>query len=159
MPHQLLCNLDRYIVFEKHGGIGVEDRMKADAGVSSVKDLNQRFLLPGEQAAYDAQVKQLEQSDVWRKATAEQRAKVESMVYEMAAGSKTGAAIEDKINGGEQYGLDSTEYLLYRLALEVVYEPTASGKYGSYTKTEAEKAAGMVPGLSDAAIEYLKKVK
>lgn len=52
------------------------------------------------------------------------------------------------------YGIDDADYLLFRLALSVVDQPTQSGKMGSYTNEEVEEAIGMLDGLSDDAKSF-----
>ena len=134
----------------------METRMKKDQGVSKASELQQRYLPPDQQAAYDKQVKKLEGSSIWDDATDEQQKNAMSRLYEMTAGTSSGQKMSEKAKGGAEYGLDETKYILYQLALEMVDEPNSSGKMGTYTVSEKQAAAEMA-GLSQAAYEYLKK--
>lgn len=134
----------------------METRMKKEQGVSKASELQQRYLPPDQQAAYDKQVKKLEGSSIWDDATDEQQKNAMSRLYEMTAGTSSGQKMSEKAKGGAEYGLDETKYILYQLALEMVDEPNSSGKMGTYTVSEKQAAAEMA-GLSQAAYEYLKK--
>ena len=134
----------------------METRMKKDQGVDKASELQQRYLPPDQQAAYDKQVKKLEGSSIWGDATDEQQKNAMSRLYEMTAGTSSGQKMSEKAKGGAEYGLDETKYILYQLALEMVDEPNSSGKMGTYTVSEKQAAADMA-GLSQAAYEYLKK--
>lgn len=133
----------------------MESRMKKSEGVESVKDLGERYLAPEAQTVYDETLSKMQRSSVWRGASAEQREKAEGLLYDLSAGNNSGAKMQEKINGGAGYGLDSSEYILYRLALSMTDEPTESGKYGTYTNAEVEAAIRMVPNLTDAERDYL----
>lgn len=133
----------------------MEKRMKKSEGVESVKDLGERYLAPEAQTVYDETLGRMQRSSVWRGASAEQREKAEGLLYDLLAGSSAGDKLREKINGGAGYGLDSAEYILYRLALSMTDEPTESGKYGTYTNAEVEAAIRMVPNLTNVERDYL----
>lgn len=133
----------------------MENRMKKSEGVESVKDLGERYLAPEAQTVYDETLSRMQRSSVWRGASVEQREKAEGLLYDLSAGGSAGDKLREKINGGAGYGLDSAEYILYRLALSMTDEPTESGKYGTYTNAEVEAAIRMVPNLTDAERDYL----
>lgn len=51
--------------------------------------------------------------------------------------------------------IDEADYMLYKLALSMVDEPTKSGKFGSYTNDEVQMAIDMLTDLDDEARAYL----
>ena len=140
---------------EKQIKDGMESRMKKAQGVSSVGDLNQRYLTPEGQELYDSLMNQLALSDAWKRATEKQRDSVTDKVYSLSAGTNEGQKLQEKIDGGSAFGLDATDYILFQIALAVEDLPTQSGKYGSYTNEEVEKAIRAVPDLSSTERDYL----
>lgn len=133
----------------------MEKRMKDDQGVASAEELTQRYLSPEQEKVYDGVMKKVTGSSVWRSATPEQREKAEDILYDIAVGNKAGEKLRETIDDGSAYGIDDADYLLFRLALSVVDQPTQSGKMGSYTNEEVEEAIGMLAGLSDDAKSFL----
>lgn len=136
---------------------GMESRMKKDQGVTSAGDLKSRYLAPEQQAAYDRSASQVERSDVWKKADAEQQDDVMELLYGLASGSNDAASrsAREKISGGAYVGLSQEEYLLYKLALSIADKPTESGNYGSYTNAETEDAIRMLKDMTNAERDYL----
>jgi hypothetical protein len=132
----------------------MEDRMKDAKGVKSVDDLDQRYLSPTQQKEYSATLSGMKSSSVWKNASAAQRDDVEGMLYDLTVKNATGEKLQEKIDGGARYGLDETEYLLYKLALDMCDEPSEIGKLGSYTNDEVEAAIRML-GLSAKESAYL----
>lgn len=133
----------------------METRMKKSQGVDKVSELDSRYLSPEQAAVYDSYYNSVAGTSMWRSANAEQRGKLEDAMYDLATGSSAGTKMQEKIDGGAAYGLDETDYLLYKLALELVDQPTESGKMGTYTNDEVEAAIDMLAGLSDGAKGYL----
>lgn len=133
----------------------MESRMKSAQGVENVSDLEQRFLSPAQEQTYSGLQQQVSGTSIWSAATAEQRSAAEDDIYNLIVGNSSGEKLQDKIDGGAAYGIDEADYILYRLALHIVDQPTESGKLGSYTGEEVEAAIEMLPGLSDAARSYL----
>lgn len=133
----------------------MEKRMKDDQGVASAEELTQRYLSPEQEKVYDGVMKKVTGSSVWRSATPEQREKAEDILYDIAVGNKAGEKLRETIDDGSAYGIDDADYLLFRLALSVVDQPTQSGKMGSYTNEEVEEAIGMLTGLSGEAKSFL----
>lgn len=133
----------------------MEKRMKAAQGVEKVGDLEQRYLPPEQEREYSRIRKEISGTDIWRGATGEQRKKAEDDLYNIISGSEYGEKLAGKISGGAAYGIDEADYILYRLALHMVDQPTESGKLGTYTNDEVEAAINMLSGLSDKARGYL----
>ena len=138
----------------------MENNMKQDQGVKKVEDLEQRYLHPDQQIAYDGQLSSVQQSSIWRQADTEQRDELESDLYDLVVQNNAGEELAEKIADGANFGLDETEYLLYKLALDVVDQPNKSGELGG-TATNAEKAAAidLMPNLGDGEIAYLWDTK
>ena len=131
----------------------MEKRMKNKQGVLSVDDLDQRYLSPTQQKEYDDGAAELKRSGLWGDATQEQRDKAADLLYELVVGSNSAAAksARSKIEGGASVGIDQTEYLLYKLALEM-YDENGNG---SFDQKEAAAAVGAMTGLTDAERAYL----
>lgn len=133
----------------------METRMKQDQGISSVGDLEQRFLTPSEKRIYDSTVQNMQKSDVWKGADQEQKDKALAIVNDYVAGRNTTAT--KHIEDGKDLGLSADEYALYVIALDMVDEPNASGKRGTYTKAEMARAVEMLADiLDDEEEEFLR---
>ncbi|MBO7670385.1 MAG: hypothetical protein J6S60_07320 [Oscillospiraceae bacterium] len=129
----------------------IEDRMKKDKGVNSVKELDQRWMSPTQQTRYDTVLEDVTKSKLWRGATEEQKSTLEDKLYALAAETTAGETYRDKIDGGASVGLSDGEYMLYLLALDMADQGTS----GSYTNDEVETAIKNVPGLTDKERSYL----
>ena len=133
---------------------GMESRMKKAQGVKKAEELEQRYLSPSLQTSYDKTMKSVQSSSVWRGATAAQRDHLEDNLYDLVTGNSDGKKMQEKIDEGKPHGISETEYLLYKLALEMADKPSKSGKYGSYTNDEVEAAIESL-NLSDKESSYL----
>lgn len=133
----------------------METRMKRDQGVESVADLEARYLTPKQEQSYNSLRQRVTGTTVWSAASAEQREALEEDLYDLTVANSSGLKLQEKIDGGAAYGIDEADYLLYRLALHVVDQPTESGNLGSYTGDEVEAAIDMLTGLDDEARAYL----
>lgn len=133
----------------------MEARMKRDQGVESVADLEARYLTPKQEQSYNSLRQRVTGTSVWSAASAEQRDALEEDLYNLTVANSSGLKLQEKIDGGAAYGIDEADYLLYRLALHVVDQPSESGKLGSYTGDEVEAAIDMLTGLDDEARAYL----
>ena len=133
----------------------METRMKRDQGVESVADLEARYLTPKQEQSYNSLRQRVTGTTVWSAASAEQREALEEDLYDLTVANSSGLKLQEKIDGGAAYGIDEADYLLYRLALHVVDQPSESGKLGSYTGDEVEAAIDMLTGLDDEARAYL----
>lgn len=135
----------------------MEKRMKDAAGVSSAGELENRFLAPAAQAQYDRTLGEVAATRIWALAGNRDglQEKTRGRIYDLAAGTSDGKKLQEKIDGGRQYGLTDTEYILFRAALDTTDKPSESGKYGTYTNDEVETAIRAVQGLSDKERRYL----
>ena len=133
----------------------METRMKRDQGVESVADLEARYLTPKQEQSYNSLRQRVTGTTVWSAASAEQREALEEDLYDLTVANSSGLKLQEKIDGGAAYGIDEADYLLYRLALHVVDQPSESGNLGSYTGDEVEAAIDMLAGLDDEARAYL----
>ena len=133
----------------------MEQRMKDAQGVKKVSELDRRYLSPGEEKDWDRLYGQIKSSNAWSAASEEQRSGLEDDLYDLVTGTKAGEKLREKIDAGVAFGIDDTDYLLYRLALSITDKPTESGNMGSYTNDEVEEAINMLTGLSDEARGYL----
>lgn len=139
---------------------GMESRMKKAEDVKSVDDLEQRFLHPDQEPEYNRTMNEIRNSGLWYDATEDQQKKLEERLYDLVTDSKTGQEMQEKIDEGAAYGLDETEFLLYKLALDMYDQPNKSGEYGG-TPTNEEKATAIASlgGLSDGEIAFLWDTK
>lgn len=112
----------------------METRMKRDQGVESVADLEARYLTPKQEQSYNSLRQRVTGTTVWSAASAEQREALEEDLYDLTVANSSGLKLQEKIDGGAAYGIDEADYLLYRLALHVVDQPSESGKLGNYTR-------------------------
>ena len=135
---------------------GMESRMVKGQGVKSVSDLKQRYLSPTEQTVYDKTVRSVTGSGVWKKASGAQRDSLEEDIYNLTIGNEKGEDLAEKIDEAREFGMSETEYLLWKLALDVADRPNENGKLGG-TPTNEEKANAieMMGNLSDGEIAFL----
>ncbi len=133
----------------------MEKRMKDAQGVTKASELEQRYLSPDQEKVYDRVLGEITGSEVWRSASTEQRDKLEDSLYDLTVANGAGVKLQEKIDAGATYGIDEADYLLFRLALDLVDQPTESGKMGSYTNDEVEEAIRLLTGLSDEAKSFL----
>lgn len=130
----------------------METRMKKDQGVESVSDLEHRYLAPDQQKAYDSKLKELKSNSLWSAASSKDRDTMEDTIFKVVTGDED--TIE-AISGGKEYGLDDTEYILYKTAMSMYDQQNANGKYGTYTNKERYDAISAISGLSDFEKAYL----
>lgn len=119
----------------------MEDRMKKAQGVDHVDDLSHRYLNPTQQREYDSVTSKVKRSEVWSRSDGTTKAKLEDIAYDVIAGYKRNTWQTESITTDNN--LTQTEYILYKLALDVVDKPNSNGKYGTYTDAEKEKAVKM----------------
>lgn len=132
----------------------MENRMKKEQGVTKVEDLNERYLSPSQEKTADRIREDAAGSSVWKKANATQRKEFEDNLWNLASESEYGQKMQKVIDGGAYYGINESDYLLYKLALDMCDKPNKSGKLGTYTNEEVENAIEMLK-LGDAASSYL----
>lgn len=63
--------------------------------------------------------------------------------------------MQEKIDAGAKYGISETDYILYKLALEMYDQKNDNGEYGSYTEDEKMSALRAMNGLSRDEKNYL----
>lgn len=130
---------------------GMESRMKEDQGVTSVSDLEQRYLPPDKEKEYQSLLSGVSGTKIWAGATEEQRKNTFDDIYQLIMGTDRSASLRDKISAGSQYGLTEEEMVLYELAKEVASQDGNDNT----SQEEAAAAAAMLPGLSDNERAYL----
>lgn len=136
----------------------MESRMMDSQGVRHVDELEKRWLPPAAEREFDAVMEGLTGDRLWDRASQDQRDRAEKQLYTLEWGGEPGEKIREKIDGGRQYGLDETEYLLFRLALSMADQPSKNGNLGSYTNAERQEAIEMLTGLNDGERSYLWSV-
>lgn len=132
---------------------GMESRMKKEQGVKKVEDLTNRFLSPADQSDYDKHMSKIKQTGVWKTANADKRDKLEDRLYKYVTDALDDDT-QEYLDDGKAYGLDETEWLLYKTALDMADKPSKSGEYGSYSSKEKAEAISNVK-LGDSEIAYL----
>lgn len=132
----------------------METRMKADQGVESVEELEQRYLPPAQEKKYQASYNKISSSSLWAQASKEQRQELKNDLYTLITGdTKQAQSMLEDISGGAEYGVGQEEYLLFELAKEMA----SQDGNGHTNQSEALAAVDMVPGLSNEAKAYLWK--
>lgn len=133
----------------------MESRMKKQQGVKKVSELEQRYLSPTQEKAYNRELSNVKKSSVWSKAASSQRKDLEEDIYDLSVQNDDGKKLREKMYAAEKYGIDSTEYLLFLLACDMADKPNKSGKMGGrVTKDEFNEAVKML-GLSRKERNYL----
>lgn len=128
----------------------MESNMKAEEGVDTVSDLSARYLTPTQDDIYGDLYAVMEQSDLWAAADADQRSYVEDLMYSVTVNNSYGQKYMEKVEGGADVGIDTADYLLYKLALEMYSDD------GNTNTSQAEaKAALDQMDLSQAEKAYL----
>ena len=131
----------------------IENRMKEEQGVTSVKDLDERFMMPAAKDAYNKDLAAVQKTSTWTNASASEREKTEKILYDIATGTKTGQKYQEKIDGGKKVGITGTEYATFLLALEVA--DRRGNANGSHSKDEIQEALESMAGLSQKEKAYL----
>lgn len=132
---------------------GMETRMKKDQGVTKVSELESRYLNPADHTEWDSKMKPIQSSSVWKSANAEQRDNLEDRLYGLVTGTASDETME-YITEGSAYGIDETDYLLWKTALEMVDQPADTKGHGNYSNQEKAEAISNMD-LSDSEIAYL----
>lgn len=129
---------------------GMETRMKKAAGTTEVSDLDKRYMSPEDERRYDNKLKQINESDVWKKANEDQRkdAKADLYYFIASAGEKAKKTRKE----AAEYGVDETEYVLWQLAKSIADD--SNDNNDSMNEKEKSDAIGMLPGLGDSEIAY-----
>ncbi|MBQ6698396.1 MAG: hypothetical protein IJN09_05080, partial [Oscillospiraceae bacterium] len=140
---------------EKKIMAAMEDRMKKRAGVKEVSELEARYLPPEKQKKYSETLSPVKSTEVWKTASPAQRKDLEEDVYNLTALNDDGEKLRDKMNEAAKYGIDTTQYLLYLLACDVVDKPNKSGKLGGAPTSKEFKEAALLAGLSKKERDYL----
>ena len=148
---QMMLNDGSGVFTEEKVKTNMEKRMKQSQGVDKVGDLDQRWMLPDQQAAYDKGLADISGNKIWLQATDEQQQKIMDQLYDIAVGNASGQKLEEKIKAGAGVGIDQTEFLLYQIALQ---QNDADGN-GSYKQAEAEAAIRSMTGLTQEEQAYL----
>ena len=139
----------------------IENRWKNAQNVESVDDLQKRWLSPEEETEYNKTLEEIKRSSIWSGASAEQRDKTLAKLYDLAVKTdkedSAGTKMQKKIDGGKEYGLTESEYLLFLVAQQMTDKPNKNGNLGSYTNDERRAAIKML-GLSREESAYLWEV-
>lgn len=132
---------------------GMESRMKKAQGVKKVSELEERYLSPTQEKEYKQKNKIISNTNLWKSATDGAKNKIEDYLYDIVMDKDSDFV--KKVEAAAEVDIDDTEYLLYKLALEMYDKPTENGKYGTFTQEEAENAILELDGLTDAQRAYL----
>lgn len=119
----------------------MEQRMKAEQKVDRVDELDSRYLPPAQDKQYDSIVESVEKSSIYSKLSATAKIEISDLAYDVVASDKWRDYAVTKENN-----LTATQYVLYKLALDIVDEPNKDGKYGTYTDKEKAAAVKIAKG-------------
>ncbi|MBR1900039.1 MAG: hypothetical protein IJ820_03130, partial [Lachnospiraceae bacterium] len=115
----------------------MENQMKEEQGVNEVSELEQRFLAPDQQAAYDAMLDPIEKSGLLSQASEKVEDKALARLYEIAKESTTGQEYQGKMDALEKKGIDNSTWLLYQLARDIADEQSDGNGYVNNEEKEA----------------------
>ena len=131
----------------------IDDGIKEDSIDYYMKKNMKEHKSDSEQKEYDSSMQTLEKSSIWKGASADDQEYYTGIIEKMSVG------IEDTSTGYVtnmmKSGLTEEQVILYKLALKKVDKPSASGKYGSYTKTEREAAIRLLE--KESSLTYAQK--
>lgn len=118
-------------------------KIAADKGLKSTTELadKDRYLSPSQQKTYDSVTRRVKSSEVWADSSSSSRAKLNELAYDVIAGSKRNSWQSESVT--TENDLTQTEYILYKLALDIVDKPNSNGNYGTYTDAEKAEAVKM----------------
>lgn len=129
----------------------MERKMKEEQGVTEVSELEQRFLAPDQQAAYDAMLDPIEKSGLLSQASEKVEDKALARLYEIAKESTTGQEYQEKMDALEKKGIDNSTWLLYQLAKDIANEQNDNNK--GISNEEKEAAIRMLNLTRDQSYE------
>ena len=138
----------------------LDDKLKEEQGVESVKDLTERAMLPEEKAHYDKIVGASEKSAAWKRATGDERSAHRNAVYKYIV---SGEKAED-VQAAKRAGISENKYFEFLLAAEAYDEFTeeqkeklAKGEKVSKAldQKEGKEAIDSIGGLSNAERAWL----
>lgn len=138
----------------------LDDKLKEEQGVESVKELTERAMLPEEKAHYDKIVGASEKSAAWKRATGDERSAHRNTVYEYIV---SGEKAED-VQAAKRAGISENKYFEFLLAAEAYDEFTeeqkeklAKGEKVSKAldQKEGKEAIDSIGGLSNAERAWL----
>lgn len=120
----------------------IEDQLKAEQGVKSVNDLEERPLSPEKKKQYNQYMDIFEKKGFIDRASDKVDAKMKGWAYNLADESKTGLDMKEKMDKYEQAGIDNATYILYQAALAIADDENDGN--GHYTNPETEAAIRML---------------
>lgn len=138
----------------------LDDKLKEEQGVESVKDLTERAMLPEEKAHYDKIVGASEKSAAWKRATGDERSEYRNTVYKYIV---SGEKAED-VQAAKRAGISENKYFEFLLAAEAYDELTeeqkeklAKGEKVSKAldQKEGKEAIDSIGGLSNSERAWL----
>ena len=130
---------------------GMESRMKKAEGVKETSDLSKRYMNPDTEKRYDSSLSRIKSSQLWKSANATQRIDAAAELYDFL--NSTSETMEKTRAEAMEYGVDETEYTLWKLAIEMVDQPKGEEGNGSYDYTEKAEAVNALD-LEDKEIAY-----
>lgn len=130
---------------------GMETRMKKAEGVKNAKDLSKRYMTPKDEKKYDSSLSKIKSSDIWKSANATQKKAAEAELYNFLTSDTE--SVEKTRAEAREFGVDETEYTLWKLAIEMADQPKGEKGSGSYDYKEKAEAINSL-NLGDSEIAY-----
>ena len=130
---------------------GMETRMKKAEGVEKASELTKRYMTPADEKKYDSNLTRVKSSKVWQSANAEQRKEAEATLYNFLTSDTED--MKKTRTEARAYGVDETEYTLWKLAIEMADQPKGQKGSGSYDYKEKAEAINSL-NLGDEEIAY-----
>ena len=130
---------------------GMEERMKKAEGTKEATSLSKRYMTPETEKKYDSSLSRIKLSDVWKSANATQKIDAAAELYDFL--TSTSETMEKTRAEAMEYGVDETEYTLWKLAIEMADQPKGQEGSGSYDYAEKAEAVNAL-NLDDKEIAY-----
>lgn len=130
---------------------GMETRAKEIAGVKKTTDLPKRYMTPAVEEKYDRSLERIKSTDTWTRATVLQKKDAKAGLYEFLTSDSED--MKKTREEAQSYGVDETEYTLWKLAIEMADQPEGEKGSGSYDYTEKAEAINSLD-LGDREIAY-----
>ena len=135
---------------------GMENRMKEEQGVDSVYDLDHRWLNPTDQREYDVLEQNVSGTSTFNMFDEDGQNYVLNDLYDLVTENSTGQKLQDKIDEAAYYGVDSTEYLLAKLAhYALVSDYDENGNYTKQKKVKFQEWLNATNDIDEADKDYI----
>jgi hypothetical protein len=135
----------------------MESRQKKDLGISDVDNLPERILTPEEGLIQERAQNKVHSSPLYKNATPEQKEEADTLINSLVREDRGEAEKAlNVLDAAEENDIAFTrsDWVLYKLALDMVDQPNDKGNLGSFTNAEREEAIRLLT-INDSAKDFL----